>query len=405
MTAADSSPPREEVPRHSRREWRDRLDRPLAAAVITALLVGLFVAVRLAVNVGSVEKFTVAGEVFTDADRSGLTVVDGTGYDGQFVWALANDPLTDDAVTEGVRFDSPPYRQQRVALPATVWALHGLTGLSHALLLLLVNAAAVVGIAAIGAVLARRYGRHALWGVAIALSPGVLVSLARDLNEPLAALGLVGGLALWTGGRWRLALLPFCLAVLARETTLAVLVGLGLWELVSLLRDRDWRAHLPRAAGLLVPLLVVLAWQRHIAGIWDKGPLEANNGNVGTPLLGVVRHLFRGLGETSPLRDALLTHAWIAERVILLGALGYLVVRVSRSTVAPALRAGFLTASVLAVMPTMWTTDVQFWRVANEAALTGLVVAAGLAGRAAHLFLAGSVAMSLAVAVVHGVFV
>jgi hypothetical protein len=304
-----------------------------------------------------------------------------------------------------VELDSPPYRQQRVAVPVVVWALHGVTGLSHALLLLLLNLAAVVALSAVGAVLAGRLGRHALWGVAVALSPGVLVSLARDLNEPLAALALLGGLALWTGGRWRLALLPFCVAVLARETTLVVLAGLGVWTLVELARDRAWRTHLPRAAGLLLPLAVVLAWQRHLASVWDKGPLQANNGNVDAPLVGVVRHLFRGLGDTSPVRDALLTHIWIAERVTLLVGLAYLLVRLSRSAAQPGIRAGFVAATVLAVSVQRWNTDVQFWRVANEAALTGLLVAAGLRGRPAQLLLAGSLAATAGVAAVHGLAV
>jgi hypothetical protein len=286
-----------------------------------------------------------------------------------------------------------------------VWALHGATGLSHALLLLLLNMAAVVALAAVGAVLATRLGRHALWGVALALSPGVLVSVARDLNEPLAALALMGGLALWTSGRWGLAILPFCVAVLARETTLAVLAGLGVWTLVELARDRDWRAHVPPAAGLLVPLGLVLAWQRHIASVWDKGPLQANNGNVDAPLLGVVRHLFRGLGDTSPARDALLTHLWIAERTALLVGLAYLLVRLSRSTVAPGVRAGFVAATVLAVSVQRWNTDVQFWRVADEAVLTGLLVAAGLRGRAGQALLAGSLAATAGVAAVHGLAV
>jgi hypothetical protein len=388
-----------------RRTWTARLNSPLAAVLVTAVLVSLFVALRLVVNVDGVGGFVVAGERFTDANVTGLPVVADGGYDGQFVWALAQDPLTDDAVTAGVELDSPPYRQQRIALPATVWALHGLTGVSHALLLLLVNCAAVLGIAAIGAVLARRYGRHALWGVAIALSPGVLVSLARDLNEPLAALGLIGGLALWTTSRWGLAIAPFCLAALARETTLAVLVGLGVWALVELARSRDWRTHLPRAAALLVPLALVLAWQRHLAGVWDQVPLQANNGNLRSPFIGVIGHLFRGVGDVSPARDGVLQHLWIAERSLLLVALAFVVLRIRRSAVSPALRAGFLGGALLAMMSPRWSSDVQFWRVANEAVLTGLIVAVGLEGRARNVLLGGSLVMTAAVAVVHGVFV
>jgi hypothetical protein len=378
------------------RAWR-RLDRPWAAVLVTGLLVLLFVGVRATTNVGSLEGFVVAGDGVVDA-ASGLPRVPGTGYDGQFIWQLSQDPLTHDAHAFGVRTDTAAYRQQRVALPAVVWALHEVTGISHALLLVAVNVLALLGTAWAGALLARHFGRHAMWGVALALSPGLVLALARDLNEPLSALGLLAGLYLWCRGRPALATLPFLLAVLARETTLSVLAGLGLWAVWSAVRHRDLRRVRP-ALWLLVPLAVATGWQLHLQQVWGVLPFRANEGNLSTPLVGFLPSVLRLGGAANPVVQELFR----AERVVLLGMLVGLLVLLRRSRVPADLRAGFVLACLLAFGLTSWRADVQFLRGANEALLLGLVVAMGLPALPRRLVLTGSLLLSAAVFGLHAV--
>ena len=90
--------------------------------------------------------------------------------------------------------DEPAYRQQRILYPlvsfviarggpaATAWALVGW------------NLAAAAALGWLGAALARRRTRHALWGLAFAAYPGFVLVLARELAGLLAAALLLAGI-------------------------------------------------------------------------------------------------------------------------------------------------------------------------------------------------------------------
>jgi hypothetical protein len=368
-----------------------RLDRPVAAVVTTGLLLLLFIGLRTTVNTGSLEGFVVAG---TDrvSEASGLPRVPGTGYDGQFVWQLAHNPLTHDQGAAGVTSDSPSYRQQRIALPATVWALHHLTGISHARLILAVNLLALLILAWYAALLAQLLGRPAPWGAALAVGPGLMLALARDLNEPLSALGLIAGLLLWCKGKPGLATLPFVLAVLARETTLTVLAGLGMWALWLALRTRRWQPLQP-ALWLLVPLAVATAWQVHLAQVWGSLPFRSNEGNLSTPLVSFLPSVVR----LNHLNSEPVEQLFRVERIVLLLGLMALLLLLRRSTTRPDLKLGFVLTCLLAFGLTAWNADVQFLRGADESLLLGLVVAMGLPSWPRRLVLAGSATLSTAV--------
>jgi hypothetical protein len=174
-------------------------------------------------------------------------------------------------------------------------------------MLVAVNLAAIVAIAVIGARLAQRLGVAPGWGLLLALYPGLLLSLARDLAEPLAMACALGGLLCIVGRpqpRWGWAALLLSLAVLARETTAIFAVALlvaGMATAISSSRavesgeQRDLALRLvPRAqwkgatlAGA-VPLLVALGWQVMLWVHWGKlGLLAAGSNNLGPPLVGL----------------------------------------------------------------------------------------------------------------------
>lgn len=376
------------IPRSRARALWQRCDRPSAAVMVAALLLLGFVGLRVAANIGSVEAFVVAGETRVPVS-SGLPRVPGPGYDGEFVWQLSHDPLTHDPHAAGVISDSPPYRQQRIALPAVVWVLHAVTGASQAWLLVAVNLLALLGVALFGALLARELGRHCLWGVVLACSGGVLLGLARDLNEPLSALGLVAGVYLWVTRRPGLSVVPFLLAVLARETALVVLAGLGLWSLWAALRERRFSPLRP-ALWLLAPLVVEVGWQAHLGSVWGTPPFRANSGNVGSP--------FGFLGSLLSVGPGAAMQLFRLERLVLLGFLVLLLLRLRHSSVPADVRLGFVMGCLLVFSLAAWKADVQFLRGADEAVLMGLLVAMGLPRRPRLAALAASGVLSLSVA-------
>jgi hypothetical protein len=383
---------------------------PLAVVALAALLLAVLLGVRVAAA-GGPSGLAVAGDASVHPGHpADLAVVhrDSTGYDGQFVYRLALDPFTHAETAYGITLDNPPYRQQRIGLPLAAWTV-ARTGLPLSVALLLVNALAVLAAAWAGAVLAVRLGRDARWGLLVAFSPALVIGVARDLTEPLTTALLLLGLVAWTGSRtWRAALLgaaAFTAAVLTRETTLAVLTGLGLYELWTLLRDPARRAAaLARAALLLVPLAAYLGWQAHLRHVWGRLPLAATDGDVGLPVLHTLRSLPRGGGAWADWasKDALQAHAWVVERFLLAALLVIVAWALRRSRVHAAIGYGWVVGTLLA-LTTTWGRDVAFLRAANEAVVLGLLVLLGHRARATTCALAGVAGLSLYLAVAYGV--
>lgn len=388
-----------------------RCDRNGAAVLLAALLLGIVLGAKVLTG-GGLSAPVVAGDAFVGPGKPpDLAVVheDSTGYDGQFVYRLALDPFTREETAYGITLDNPTYRQQRLGLPLAAWTLTK-AGVPTSLALILVNAAALLAAAWAGAVLARRLGRHALWGVLVALSPGLVVAVTRDLTEPLQIGLLLVGLVAWTGRRTPLAtaaaVAAFTASALTRETTLAVLAGLGLWETYRLLRGPARAEPLARAAALLVPLAVAVAWQLHLESVWGVLPVSANEGDVGVPFLNTAQTFLAGGGDWSDWtsKDALLAHAWVAERVLLAGLLAYTAYALARGSADVRLKAGWALAALLA-LSAAWGRDVAFLRAANESIVLAVLVLLGLRTRAATAALAGTAGLSVYLAGVYGVLI
>ena len=143
----------------------------------------------------------------------------GTGFDGQLYYYIALDPANAryyiDSGEVGLRYE-------RILYPLTARALAlGQPGLVPYAMLLINLLAVALGTLALASWL-RRKGVSPWFAAIFGFYPGLLISLQRDLTEPLAY-GLVA-LAIYLfdfGGRRRFlwAGLAFALAVLARETT------------------------------------------------------------------------------------------------------------------------------------------------------------------------------------------
>lgn len=383
------------------------LRRPAAAAGAAGLLVALFIGLRLAAHGWEPSSFVVAGDAFVDPRTAPAELVvepGSTGYDGQFVYRLALDPATGRVTGHGIRLDNPAYRAQRVGLPALAWLADRVPGVPLSVALIAVNALAVVGASYAGARLAASYGRSPLWGLLLGLSPVLLISLSRDLTEPLATFGLLGGLLLWGSRRYPAAAAAFCLGALTRETTLVVLAGMGVWQLLpGVRRDPEERAdRVRRALWLLVPLAATVAWQAVVRSIWGQWPVLSSNGNLGLPGVGIARTILASGGDWLALdRAHLLGHFFLLERVLLAAFLVYVAWSLPRSRLPAEIRLGWVLAAVLGISASRWEQDVQFVRAASEAVTVGILVLLARGPRVARPALAGVAATSVAVAAVH----
>lgn len=219
-------------------------------------------------------------------------------YDGRAYYRLALDPLTLAVTDHGITFTRPAYWQTRIGYPAlarTV-SLGGREDLVPTALVL-VNLAAIAGMALVSARAAIGWGRSAWWGLIPAMWAGFLVGLGEDLTEPLAGLLLLGALLLARTRRHGLGALALTAAGLTRETTLVVAVAVvAAWLLTS--RSGSSRSTTPPWWVGVVPLVTYAAWRRWVQDRWsDVVPDPPSDNPLGVAGLELARYLGSALAH------------------------------------------------------------------------------------------------------------
>ncbi|MGZ4718253.1 MAG: hypothetical protein ACXWCB_16315 [Acidimicrobiales bacterium] len=236
------------LPTRATRTTRTSWKAELAVFLLSMVIVVIPTVQLLAQKGGNVTALLNVGEQaasrpFVERDFSDIALVERYGHDGQQFYVVARS-VTDLQQIDG-NVDRPRYRARRILLPLlaspfpagapTVWAMFAIS----------LVAVGMAGVAA--GRLARRVGGPVWLGLAVALTPALLISVRASLGDVLAF-----SLALWGVVLWRRhlgwAVLLFALAALARETTL---VAPAACLLVGTRRQR---------LALVVPFAVYGAW-------------------------------------------------------------------------------------------------------------------------------------------------
>jgi hypothetical protein len=219
---------------------KDRL-RPWWIVALAALI---YMSAVVAASGGDPLALATLGTRFSEGDPNGTE-----GYDGQFAYYIARDPLN------GWRLcDIPAYRYQRILYPilARLLALGQEKLIPY--VLPLINVAALAAGTWLTEQILCHYKKSRWYALTYGLYAGLLMSARLDLNEPLAY-GLGQAAILSTErDRWKLATLFFALGALAKETVLVFVAG----YLLFLLARRHWCRWAGLALGVAVPFL---AWQ------------------------------------------------------------------------------------------------------------------------------------------------
>jgi len=232
---------------------------------LVLLLASIYVGVTLSRFDGDPRAFVLVGTRYAEGNPEGTP-----GYDGQFAYFIARDPL------DGWQHcDAPAYRYQRILYPLLAWALA--LGRSGAVpwALIAVNLAALAGGTwATERLLALR-GVSPWYALVYGLYGGLVAGLRLDLTGPLAV-GLVqGALLAWERERWGVSVALLALAALTRETALIATAGF----LVYLVLNRHWRQAVMAAAVVGVPFV---AWQG-VLWVWLGQPGVGSGGAMATP--------------------------------------------------------------------------------------------------------------------------
>jgi hypothetical protein len=236
-----------------------------------AILLAAFTGVQIMQNHGDPAALVQFGSARAAWSRppAGAPLVHGIGYDGQYYWLQATDPLllARSTITR-LHHVAPAYRLQRFAYPALAWLLAGGRRDLLAWSMYAINILAALGLTLAFALVCRRRGWNPAWAFVIGLAPGILISVSRDLSDVLAVACLVGGLLAWEGDRPRLAGALLAVAALSREPMLlgAAAVGIELAARCRKAGDRETIRRLLRrgAPAVLAPVGAYAAWQLYL---------------------------------------------------------------------------------------------------------------------------------------------
>jgi hypothetical protein len=355
-----------------------RLDTPLAPLLLVAAAAGAFVFGMLRANGFDASWFVTAGDRYCDASRvpPGLSVRRGSdGFDGQFYYRLALDPLASRPTDHGITLDVPALRHQRILYPLLARALSLGSPRRLPWAMLAVNFSALCLLGWLGGLYAQSLQRHALWGVFLATYPGSLLTLTRDLVELSEVTLIVGSLLLVRRGRHVVAALLLVPAVLAKETALLVAVGAALVYAADRLRGREVRV---RWHYFAVPLAVFLLWQVILFYNWGEVPVFAGRVNLGTPFKGFVGLFAFAAEYQTPLQQRVL------PELLYLVAFAAAVLYCLRSTLASAHEIiTWLLYGALALLLSraVWIEDWTFLRAVTEFCVVGAIVLVGSRSR------------------------
>jgi hypothetical protein len=293
--------------------------RVLMPVAVVAVVLAVAITLDVRAYGGNLSGFIQFGTTFahTTHPPSGALVRSPAGYDGQFFYVQARDPLLlHDSTVNALRAAGAGFRLQRVGYPLLVALLAGGRPGAIPFALLAVNVLLLLGVAAAFAIYARRQGWSTLWALAIALMPGMLLAAARDLSDPLAMAGLLGGLLLWRGGsRWPAAL-ALTIAVLTREVMMLAVVAVAAEACVRGYRARAsrgaWRAIASQVWPVIViPSAIFVAWQAYLMARYG-GPI--GGAGLSVPLVNLFQELRGSLRGYAP------TAAWDAANVLFIVA-------------------------------------------------------------------------------------
>ena len=181
------------------------------------------------------------------------------GYDGQFAFQIANDPL---GAYE--HLDVPAYRYQRILYPLMASVLSFGNERLIPYVLIAINLIALTAGTWITGRLLHHNNLNPWYGLVFALNVGMLMALRLDLNEPLAFLLVQVSLLYWFREEFMASAVALALAALTKEVTLILGAGLGL----SLLLRGDRRRAVVWGTIAAAPYLTYITFLRLALGSW-----------------------------------------------------------------------------------------------------------------------------------------
>jgi hypothetical protein len=356
-----------------------RLNRPAAPALIATLIALAFTLVRWQTWAhGRISRFILVGIHFATPSQlpPGMPVAKTYGYDGQFFYRLALNPLNFGHTAYGITMDRP-YRFMRIGYPALTWLVSAGQHWLVPVMLVAVNIAATGALGWLGARFALDGGRHALVGLLVPGYFGLITSLSRDTAEPLAAACLLAGLLAVRGRRPLAAAFFLAYGVLTRETVMVAVAAIAILRVIGMARGRVRPGR--EDLAWVVPAAVFAAWEVVVRLATGSIPLLADGGrNAGAPFIAPFQAFRHNLGHIH-LHEFEQYDLWFLELAILV-AFAVTALLCLRSTSAPVHeRLAFVLylVEICVVTPSTWNSLDADMRSFIEAYLLAVIILLG----------------------------
>lgn len=270
----------------------------------------IFVTGRYVVGGSDFTYFFVAGTDFVDAAQTPAPVIvqPGQGYDGQFFYRYALDPLDFSKSNHGITVDFVSYRIQRFGYPALAWIFSfGGNPQFVPFALVFVNLLAFMGIL----FFVQKFVLMTQSPIQNLLLPlfifGIYMSVAKDLAEVTELFFFIGAMWFYFNKSFKLFSIFALSAVLCRETSLIAFVSLIGFELFSMLRAKKFDVKL---IWMILPLVCFVIWKGIIINNTPNETALTGSGNLGLPFLGMFQG-FKGNLDVSTTKNIFQLAFWI----------------------------------------------------------------------------------------------
>lgn len=202
------------------------------------------------------------------------------GYDGQFYYRLALDPLTNKETEDGITLDKPAYRQKRLIYPL-ISRLVSFKPSYIPYALVIINLLGIAYLSYLSCKLVIIFKRKLIYSLIIPFYPGFIFTLYRDLTEIIAISLLFTGIIALNNKKNKLAVLFFVLSSFTKETTLIIPIGILLAYLFfNKKANKNWLII------SLVPIITYVIWHFVINYLWKNNGIDSLRTNLTIPLNG-----------------------------------------------------------------------------------------------------------------------
>ena len=195
--------------------------------------------------------------------RSSLDLLDGAGYDGQFMYFATFDPFLRAYRSTPAQYslvvDAPPYRYGRIGFSLLTWLFSVGHWQRYPATMVWLILWSLFATALIVAVMAIDRGKSPAYALLVLLIPGFWQSVQVGLPEPVAAATFLGGLFCCARHKWVGGAALFALSLLVRETGIVALGCVVVAGMRSEHRREVFRVGVI-AVGLLLIWRLYLGW-------------------------------------------------------------------------------------------------------------------------------------------------